>query len=419
MKLQRKDIDIMAPVGSYESLAAAIQAGTTSIYFGIENLNMRAKSSNNFGLDDLKKITTICSENGVKSYLTINTIMYDEDLQLMHRIVDAASVSNVSAIIAADIATIEYSRKMGVEVHISTQLSVSNSEALKYYSQYADVVVLARELKLEQIQKIFENIANQDIRGPHGLPVKIELFAHGAFCMSISGRCFMSLHETNQSANRGACRQTCRKSYLVTEKESGNQMEVDSQYIMSPKDLCTIGIVDLMIKSGVSVFKIEGRARSAEYVKTVVECYREAIDSYFDNSYTPDKISAWVERLKMVFNRGFWDGYYMGHKTFELSKIYGSKATKKKFYVGKVTNYFSNLGVGEFLLEADKLEVGQEVMIVGPTTGVIQLIVSEIRLEFDAVPIAEKGNLISIPVSQKLRRADKLYKLVDETPLIN
>lgn len=414
--LQRKDIEIMAPVGSYESLMAAIQGGANSVYFGIEQLNMRAKSSNNFGFDDLRKIAEICREHGLKAYLTVNTVLYDHDIPLMKRIVEAAKESKISAIIASDISAIIYAHSLGVEVHISTQLNISNSEALKYYSQYADVAVLARELSMTQVRKIYDTIQEQEIRGPKGNLVEIEMFAHGALCMAVSGKCYLSLHEMNSSANRGACLQTCRKSYIVTEKETGNELEIDNEYIMSPKDLNTINFLNKVIDAGVSVLKIEGRARSPEYVKTVCQCYNEAIESLIDGTYGDEKIANWMERLATVFNRGFWDGYYMGQRLGEWSHKYGSKATKRKMYVGKCTNYFSNIGVAEIYIEANELHKGDEIMIIGPTTGVIEASINEMRVDLKPTEKAPKGVKCSIPVKELIRRNDKLYKVVEVTP---
>ncbi|WP_047444345.1 peptidase U32 family protein [Alistipes sp. ZOR0009] len=410
--MTRQDVEIMAPVGSYESLMAAINAGANSVYFGIEQLNMRSKSSNNFTIEDLHNISSICAENGVKSYLTLNTVMYDHDIQVMRKVVDAAKESAVSAVIASDMAAISYAREKGVEVHISTQLNVSNYEALKFYAQFADVVVLARELNMTQVKNIYKQIEENDLRGPYGERVKIEMFVHGALCMAISGKCYMSLHENNASANRGACQQTCRKAYIVTEKETGHQLEIDHEYIMSPKDLCTIGFLDKVMAAGVRVLKIEGRARSGEYVKRVVETYNEAVNSILDNSYTKDKIDRWERSLSEVFNRGFWDGYYLGRKIGEWSKVYGSKATKRKVYVGRVTNYFGNIGVAEILVEASTISLGENVVIMGPTTGVVETTIEEIRVDLKPVEIAEKGNLCSIRVD-RIRRNDKLYKMVD------
>jgi putative protease len=410
--MTRKDIEIMAPVGSYESLMAAINAGANSVYFGVEQLNMRSKSSNNFTLDDLRNIASICYENGVKSYLTLNTVMYDHDLIVMRKVIDAAKASEVSAIIASDMAAISYARANDVEVHISTQLNVSNYEALKFYSQFADVVVLARELNMTQVKNIHKQILEDDLRGPYGEPVKIEMFVHGALCMAISGKCYMSLHENNASANRGACQQTCRKAYVVTEKETGHQLEIDHEYIMSPKDLCTIGFLDKVIGAGVRVLKIEGRARSGEYVKRVVETYNEAVNAILDGTYSKDKIDLWESRLSEVFNRGFWDGYYLGRKMGEWSKVYGSKATKRKVYVGKVTNYFGKLNVAEVQIEAAELYKGDSIVVMGPTTGVVEDVVKEIRVDLAETEKANKGVLCSLPID-KVRRGDKLYKMVD------
>ncbi len=410
--MTRQDIEIMAPVGSYESLMAAINAGANSVYFGVEQLNMRSKSSNNFTLDDLRNIASICHENGVKSYLTLNTVMYDHDLAMMRKIVDAAKNSEVSAVIASDLAAITYARANDVEVHISTQLNVSNYEALKFYAQFADVVVLARELNMTQVKNIHKQIAEDDLRGPYGEPVKIEMFVHGALCMAISGKCYMSLHENNASANRGACQQTCRKAYVVTEKETGNQLEIDHEYIMSPKDLCTISFLDKVIGAGVQVLKIEGRARSGEYVKRVVETYNEAVNAIIDGTYSQEKITMWEGRLSEVFNRGFWDGYYMGRKMGEWSKVYGSKATKRKVYVGKITNYFANIGIAEVLVEAAELYNGESIVVLGPTTGAVEAVVSEIRVDLKVTEMANKGVLCSLPLD-KVRRGDKLYKMVD------
>ncbi len=412
MKYNREDLEIMAPAGSFESLAAAINAGANSVYFGIEQLNMRAKSSVNFSSDDLSKIVEICNENNVKSYLTINTVIYDYDINLMKQIVRKAKDAGISAIIASDQAVIHYAREEDVEVHISTQLNVSNIETLKFYAHFADVIVLARELSLKQIKHISETIQKEQIKGPSGNLVRLELFVHGALCMAVSGKCYLSLHEQNSSANRGACLQTCRKAYIVTEKESGYELEVDNEYIMSPKDLSTIGFVDKILDAGLSVFKIEGRARPPEYVKTTVECYKEAIDAVYDNTYSKDKIEAWEQRLARVFNRGFWDGYYLGRKLGEWSKEYGSKASKRKMFIGKVNNYFSRIKVGEFLIQADELAVGEEILIIGPTTGVVQTTVSEIRFEEKPTEKVVKGQVVSIPIDQKIRRSDKLYKLV-------
>jgi len=407
--MQRNNIEIMSPVGSYESLMAAIQAGANSVYFGIEMLNMRARSSNNFTTHDLAEIVSICNSHGVKTYLTVNTVLYDSDMDTLHKVVDAAKHYGVTAIIASDIAAIQYARQIGVEVHISTQLNVSNTEAVRFFSQYADVVVLARELNLTQVKKIYTAICEQNITGPSGNLVQIEMFVHGALCMSISGKCYLSLHEQNYSANKGACLQTCRKAYTVTEKESGNQLEIDNEYIMSPKDLCTIGFVDELIHAGVRVFKIEGRARSAEYVKTVTQCYSEAVDAVCNNTYTPELVEQWKHKLSQVFNRGFWDGYYLGQKLGEWSTQYGSSATKIKHLLGKCTNYFSNIGVAEFTMQSGELHIGNDVLIIGKTTGVVECTVDEIRYNLQPVSVVKKGDVFSMKVPQLVRRGDVLY----------
>lgn len=410
--LTRSDFEIMAPVGSYESLMAAIQGGANSVYFGIEKMNMRAHSSNNFTFDDLKKIVSICNEHNMKSYLTVNTVVYDKELSLMREIVDAAKANNITAIIASDLSVINYARTIGVEVHISTQLNITNIESLRFFSQFADVVVLARELNLEQVKEISDTIKSENIRGPKGELIKIEMFVHGALCMAISGKCYLSLHEKNYSANRGACLQTCRKAYTVTEKESGNQLEIDNEYIMSPKDLSTIKFLNKVLDAGVTVLKIEGRARPAEYVKTVSECYNDAINAYLNNEFTQEKIDAWTERLSTVFNRGFWDGYYLGQKMGEWSHKYGSRATKRKLYIGKTTNYFSKIGVAEFLIESYDLKVGDDILITGPTSGVVQTKVKEIRVDLKNTEKAIKGELCSVAMPELVRRSDKLYKIV-------
>lgn len=414
MQRKRTDIDLMAPVGSYESLMAAIQAGSNSIYFGIEQLNMRARSSNNFTFDDLRNIVSICEEHNVKTYLTVNTIIYDEEMEKMHKVVDAAAENHVTAIIASDIAVMQYARSKGVEVHASTQLNISNIEAVAFFAQFCDVMVTARELSLEQVKYITEQIRQRDIRGPKGELVKIEIFCHGALCMAVSGKCYLSLHEYNHSANRGACLQACRRAYRVTDIESGDELEIDNKYIMSPKDLCTIGFVNKIIDAGVSVLKIEGRARSCEYVKTVVECYDEALNSCFDGTYNREKIDGWKKRLETVFNRGFWDGYYMGQRLGEWSEVYGSRATKTKVYLGKVLNFFSKINVAEIKLEtAEELSVGDEILITGTTTGALQQTVDEIREDLKPVPKVVQGSLFSIKTSDVVRRGDKLYKIVD------
>lgn len=410
------DYEIMAPVGSYDSLAAAIQGGADSIYFGIEGLNMRAKSSNNFTLDDLKNIVKICQENNMKSYLTVNTIIYDNDISLMHQIVDAAKAANLSAIIASDVSVMMYARSIGVEVHLSTQLNITNSEALKFYGQFADVVVLARELTLDQVADIYKDITEQQIKGPSGELIRIEMFSHGALCMAVSGKCYLSLHEKDLSANRGACNQMCRRGYIVKDKESDMEFEIDNEYIMSPKDLKTIHFMNKMMDAGVRVFKIEGRARGAEYVRTVVECYKEAVKSHCEGTFSEEKIADWDTRLATVFNRGFWDGYYLGQRLGEWSMNYGSEASKRKIYIGKGLKYFSNIGVAEFLMETQSLKVGDEILITGPTTGAVTQIVEEIRVDLQSVEETVKGEKFSIKLTDKIRPSDKLFKLVKVTP---
>ncbi|MEG1793610.1 MAG: peptidase U32 family protein [Rikenellaceae bacterium] len=409
----RKEIEVMAPVGSYESLMAAIQGGADSIYFGVEQLNMRSLSSANFSLDDLTKIVSICKENNLKSYLTVNCILYDEDMQTMRNVIDRAKEAGISAVIVSDQAALMYADKVGVEVHLSTQLNISNIEALEFYARYADVVVLARELNMEQVRYIYDQIRERDIRGKRGELIKIEMFAHGALCMAVSGKCYLSLHEYNISANRGGCRQICRRSYEVKDMDTGSELVIENKHIMSPKDLCTIDFLDKVLEAGVRVLKIEGRARPAEYVKRVSECYSEAILSIENGSYTQEKIAAWKEKLSTVFNRGFWDGYYLGRRLGEWSDAYGSSATKSKIYVGKVTNYFSKLGVAEVLVEAAPLSVDEEIIIVGDTTGVVEQMVGELRLDLISQPTVEQGNKCSLITKELVRRGDKLYKLVD------
>jgi len=411
--MKRSDIEIMSPIGSYESLQAAIQGGAASVYFGVEQLNMRSKSSFNFTLEDLGTIVGICREHGIRSYLTVNTVLYDQELDDMRRIIDAAKAHGITAVIATDLAAIQYARSLGMEVHISTQLNVTNLESLRFFAAYAEVMVLARELNLTQVGEIARAIRQEKITGPSGSPVRIELFVHGALCMAISGKCYLSLHEKNHSANRGKCLQTCRKSYIVTEKQSGHELEVDHEYIMSPKDLSTIHFLNKILDAGVTVLKIEGRARSPEYVKTVTECYREAVDAWFDGTYNEEKIKQWQERLATVFNRGFWDGYYLGQKLGEWSHRYGSRATKRKIFVGQITNYYKRINVAELLAEANTIDVDDEVLIIGPTTGVIQTHVQEIRVDDQAVQTSPRGIKCSLPVKQTVRRSDKLYKLVD------
>ncbi len=403
----------MAPVGSYESLMAAIQGGAGSVYFGVEHLNMRSRSSNNFTIDDLKKIAQIAAGNRVKTYLTLNVEIFDGEIAQMHEVLEAAKNAGVSAVIAADISVIQYARSIDFEVHISTQVNITNIEAVKFYANFADVVVLAREMNLGRVYEITNQINEQQIKGPSGNLVRLEMFAHGALCMAISGKCYLSLHEMNSSANRGSCLQTCRRAYTVTDRETGAELDIENEYIMSPKDLKTIHFLNKVLDAGISVLKIEGRARSPEYVKTTVECYREAVESWQNDEFTEEKINDWNERLAMVFNRGFWDGYYLGQRLGEWSANYGSQATKRKIYVGKCTNYFTKIEVAEFKLETKNLKVGDEIIITGPTTGVIQTTVKEVRVDLQQVDEGLKGQRISVPVEYKLRRSDKLYKLVD------
>lgn len=407
--MKRSDFEIMAPVGSFESLHAAIQAGADAIYFGVEGLNMRARSSVNFTLDDLRQIASTCDDNGVKSYLTVNTVLYDNDITTCHAIIDAVKASGISAIIAADIAAILYARSIGVEVHISTQCNVTNIEAVRFYAQWADVVVLARELNLDQVATIARFIKDENICGPNGKPVRIEMFCHGALCMAVSGKCYLSLHEMNSSANRGACTQICRRGYTVRDRETGDELDIENKYIMSPKDLKTIHFLNKMIDAGVTVFKIEGRARGPEYVKTAVQCYSEAIDAICDGTYSDSMIAQWDERLRRIFNRGFWNGYYLGQRLGEWSHKYGSSATRVKVYAAKGVRYFSNIGVAEFIMESGELNVGDEIVITGPTTGALLLTVDEIRVDLKPVKGARKGDSFSIKVPQKIRPSDRLY----------
>ena len=406
------DFEIMAPVGSRESLAAAIQAGANSIYFGIGQLNMRSHSANHFDINDLHEIAETCKAHGIKTYLTVNTIIYDEDMEAMHQIVDAAKAADISAVIASDVAVLVYCRQIGVEVHLSTQLNITNVESLKFYAQFADVTVLARELNMTQVKHIYDEITNQNICGPMGKPVRIEMFCHGALCMAVSGKCYMSLHEANRSANRGQCVQICRRSYTATDNETGHQLEIDNKYLMSPKDLKTVRFIDKMIDAGVRVFKIEGRARGPEYVYTVVSCYREAIQAVLEGTFTEEKKDKWDERLATVFNRGFWDGYYQGQTMGEWNKNYGSLATEKKVLVGKVTKYFSKIGVAEIAVEAASFKKGDKLLITGTTTGAMYLDAKEIRYDLGAVEEAQQGWRVSIPVPDKVRPNDKFFKLV-------
>jgi len=418
-EVKRSDIEIMAPVGSYESLAAAIQAGANSVYFGIENLNMRAHSANNFTIADLHKIVGICKENGLKSYLTINTIVYDNELELMHRIVDAASEAQLTAIIASDLSVLQYAHSKGVEVHASTQLNITNIEAVRFFAQFCDVMVTARELNLEQVATIVEAIHKQNIRGPKGELIQIEVFAHGALCMAVSGKCYLSLHQYGRSANRGECFQTCRRGYEVTDCETGQQLLIEDKYIMSPKDLCTLPFLDRVLRAGVSVLKIEGRARGPEYVKMVVDSYNQAIDAICNETFNQQLIDTLTERLRMVFNRGFWDGYYLGRRLGEWSGVYGSKATKRKEFVGKCTNFFGKLNVAEITLESGELNTGDQILIIGETTGVYEHTIGEMRVDLKPTPHATKGEALSIATSQIVRRGDPVYKLVDTRQSLN
>lgn len=412
-----EQVEVMAPAGSRESLAAALQAGADSIYFGIEALNMRAHSASRFTIDDLRDIAMICAERGVKSYLTVNTIIYDDDLELMRQICDAAHEAGISAVIAADVAVMDYCNRIGQEVHLSTQLNISNTEALRFYARFADVVVLARELNMFQVHHIRQFIDREQIKGPSGEPLRIEMFCHGALCMAVSGKCYLSLDNLGRSANRGECMQVCRRAYTVRDRDTGVELDIDNKYIMSPKDLKTIGFIDKMVGAGVRVFKIEGRARSAEYVYNVVRCYKEALQAVADGTFTPERVAEWDESLSTVFNRGFWDGYYQGQKLGEWSEKYGSSATEKKVYVAKGVKYFSRLGVGEFYVEAGEINVGDRLLLVGPTTGIHYLTATEIHFaDKGAIQTAKKGQLVSIPVPDKIRSSDKLYKLVKNEP---
>ncbi len=412
-----KDVEIMAPVGSYESLIAAIQAGTNSVYFGIEQLNMRSKSSNNFTLEDLVQISKICKKHNIRSYITLNTVIYDDELPLMKSIVDAAKENSITAIIASDQSVIQYANSVGMEVHMSTQTNITNIEAVKYYSQFSDVMVTARELNLKQVKAITDAVSDQRITGPSGELVQIEIFVHGALCMAVSGKCYLSLDNMNSSANRGACLQVCRRPYQVKDKDGGIELEVDNEYIMSPKDLNTISFLDKILKAGVRVLKIEGRGRSPEYVKTVVECYREAVNAYFSGSFNDEKVEHWNKRLASVYNRGFWEGYYLGRTLGEWTEKYGSQATQRKIYVGKVNNYFSKLGVAEVKMETHDLNVGEKIMIIGPTTGVYEDTLNEIRVDLKKVNRTQKGENCSIPVKKLIRRGDKVYKVVHIDPV--
>ena len=410
--MNRAAFEIMAPVGSWESLAAAIQAGAGSIYFGVEKLNMRSRSASRFTLDDLREIASRCNTHGIKSYLTLNTVMYGEDIPLVHEIVDAAQEAGISAVIACDIAVMTYCCKVGMEVHLSTQLNISNIEALRFYAQFADVVVLARELNLDQVAEIHRQISEQDIRGPMGELIRIEMFCHGALCMAISGKCYLSLNETGASANRGACMQLCRRGYIVKDRETDIELAIENQYIMSPKDLKTIRFMDRMIEAGVQVFKIEGRARGPEYVRTVTECYSEAIDACLNGGFTDERKDNWDRRLATVFNRGFWDGYYLGQRLGEWNDKYGSQATETKVYVGKCTDWFSRLEVAEFTVEAAPISAGEKLMVTGATTGCITFNLDDPRVDLKTVETVPQGVRVSFKTPERVRRGDKLFKVV-------
>jgi putative protease len=411
--MDRKDFEILAPAGSSESLMAAIQGRADAVYFGVEQLNMRAVSSNNFRMEDLQGVISTCRKNGIRSYLTVNVVIYDNEIRQMKEVIDAAARYGVSAIIASDQSALLYAFSKGLEVHLSTQLNITNIESLKFYSQWADVVVLARELDLEQVKYISDEIIRQDIRGPHGELMKIELFVHGAFCMAISGKCYLSLHEYGKSANRGECYQICRRSYIVTDSETGYELEIDNKFIMSSKDLCTIGFIDRILDSGVRILKIEGRARPAEYVRIVSSCYDEAVRSVAENTYSQELTEHWTSRLSTVFNRGFWDGYYLGRRMGEWTDRYGSSATKRKIYLGKITNYFQKARVAEILLENGDLEQGETLLITGPTTGSIEYHVNELRVDLKETLKALKGDFCSVKIDNYLRRSDKVYKWTD------
>lgn len=406
------DIEIMAPVGSYEALSAAIQAGAGSVYFGIGHLNMRSRSTKNFSLEDLRTIAEICASHGVKSYVTVNTVVFDEEMDEMRSLLDTIKNAGVSAIIASDQSVIQYARKIGVEVHISTQTNVTNTEAVRYYSQFADVIVTARELSLQQVENIYKNIEKEHITGPNGNLVRLEAFCHGALCMAVSGKCYLSLDNFNSSANRGACVQPCRRGYEVWDRDREVNLAIENEYIMSPKDLCTLPFLDKVLNAGVRVLKIEGRGRSPEYTKVTVKVYREAVDAILEGTFTEEKVNAWTERLKSVYNRDFWDGYYLGRKMGEWTEKYGSQATKTKLFVGTVTNFFAKINVAEIRMETHELNIGDEIMIIGPTTGVYEDVIKEIRVDLASADSAKKGELCSIPANDLVRRGDKVYKII-------
>lgn len=406
-------IELMAPAGNFAAMQAAINAGANSVYFGVEQLSMRARSTMNFTLEDLEEVVARCAPKKVKSYITLNTIIYDHDLSLAKRIVDRAVSAGITAIIASDQAVIQYAKSKGMPVHISTQLNVTNIETVKFYSLFADVMVLSRELSIRQVQKIVEGVIKDDVRGPSGELVRIEIFAHGALCMAVSGKCYLSLHTQNSSANRGACIQNCRRKYKVVDLEGGHELEIDNEYIMSPKDLCTLDFLDQVIATGVGVLKIEGRGRAPEYVKTVIECYREAIDAYYEGTYTEEKVAEWMERLGTVYNRGFWSGYYLGQEMGEWTKKHGSSATQKKIFLGKGLHYYPKAKIAHFDINAYSLKVGDKVVIIGPTTGVVETEITELMVDSQAVQEAKKGMTCTFPLDQVIRTSDKLYKLVE------
>jgi putative protease len=405
--------EVMAPAGSKEAMAAAIKAGADSVYFGVEQLNMRARQTNNFLVEDLPEVAKLCNDNGVKSYITLNTIIYDHDISLMRKIIDAAKSAGITAVIASDLAVMNYCRKVGMELHVSTQSNITNIETVELFADYADVMVMARELTLKQVGEIVKTIERNDIRGPKGELVQVEIFAHGALCMAVSGKCYLSLHSHNASANRGACIQNCRREYTVTDEE-GIELKIDNEYIMSAKDLCTIDFLDKILEAGVRVLKIEGRGRAADYVYTTTQCYREAVDAFEEGTYTQEKVAVWKEKLSEVYNRGFWDGYYLGRKMGEWSNVHGSIATTRKIYIGKGVKYFDKIGVGEFLLESHDINVGDKLIVTGPTTGLVEAVAEEIRLGTgDPVEKAGKGATISLKIGEKIRPSDKLYKIVE------
>jgi len=411
--MKNRAIEIMAPAGSWQSLQAAIQGGANSVYFGIEQLNMRSKSSINFTLKDLVEIAELCNSKNIKTYITLNTIIYDHDLILMKKIVETAKRTGITAIIASDQAVISYAASIDMEVHISTQANITNIETIRFFSQFAEVLILSRELSLLQIKEITKEIEKEQIKGPSGNLLQIEIFVHGALCMAVSGKCYMSLHTTNSSANRGACIQNCRKTYTVTDKEDGHQFDIDNEYIMSPKDLCTIGFLDQVLDSGINILKIEGRGRSPEYVKTTTQSYREAADAYLEGTYNKEKVKGWIKKLETVYNRGFWDGYYLGQKLGEWTGVHGSKALKKKIYLGKAKNYFTKIQVAEFDLETQQLKEGDNILIIGRTTGIIETVAGEIRLNDKQVKSVKKGDNFSMKLDHTVRPSDKLYKIVN------